>query len=528
MHQMQGEIICIGNKYVINGIKLTLKYDPIIHKLLPGDIVTYTINPSTSKIKITKLESRNPLKALGIVNGDRIVFPELPSIFFIPITEFGLNLTQGQVLVILINLSNYVLINSYNPLDTTRLHDWKIALDLYKPIDLLVPEPHTTTGSNTSPDSNPVYQDLTHLNTFNIDPTESKDFDDAISFDTSANKIYTHIVDAHFQIEPGSQIDRESLAKSFTLYLPEHIENILPPELANDGLSLVVSQPRKTVTIEYTLDPCTYEVVESKIYLGIIQIKTRYDYSTYDQAICGFAKKFISANSNKFTSLVTPSLGLSVDKTTGVVTSYSCDYSPPTPAHILVQTLMILTNQTISKSTGQMIPQRYHSISLGHIPTDNHTQSQPINSILSIKKFKRAMYSSINSGHYGLGLSTYTHFTSPIRRYFDVIVHRLLQGYTYTNLEQVLTYINMREAHIDRVVKLYNKIKILSVLESDLTKEWVGYIISTHPGKIILEDLLFEIECYPLVLTQPLYSQVKIKIESIDWIWLKPRFDLVN
>jgi len=536
MNQLtKGEIICIRNKYVINGVRHIIKYDPIIHTLLPGDIVTYTINPITSKIKITKLESRIPIKALGIVHGDKIIFPELPSIFFIQRTQFDQTLVynQAQALVIQINLSSYELVGTYNPLGSTRLDDWKIALDLYKPIDLLVPVPILS----TDPNQNPIYQDLTHLNTFNIDPPGSKDFDDAISFDTSANKIYTHIVDAHFQIEPGSQIDRDALAKTFTLYLSEHIENILPRELAEDGLSLIQSQPRKTVTVEYTLDPETFEVIDTKVYLAIIKIKTRYDYLSYDQLVSAtvavtefvFMDKFISANSNKFSSLATPSLNLSIDKSTSLVKSWVCDYShSPSPSHNLVQILMILTNQTISKLTDQIIPQRYHSFSLGsNLPIDKYTISQPINSVLSIKKFRKAIYSNTNSGHYGLGLSTYTHFTSPIRRYFDVIIHRLLQRCIYTNLDQVLEYINMREVHIDRVVKLYNKIKILSLFEIDLTKTWIGYIISMVPSKIILEDLLFEIDCYPLVLSQPLYSQVRIRVESIDWVWLKPRICLV-
>jgi ribonuclease R len=518
---MQGEIICIKNKYVINGVHHIIKYDPIIHTLLPGDIVTYTLNPITSKIKITKLDSRKSIKVLGIVNDSKVIFPELPSIFFI---QKPSDLVQGQVLIVQIDLSGSNIINVYDSLGSTRLNDWKIALDLYQPINSLIPD---ISLSNLKSNSN--YQDLTHLNTFNIDPTNSKDFDDAISFEESTNKIYVHIVDAHYQIEPGSQIDYEALAKSFTLYLPEHIENILPKELAEDKLSLVLNQPRKTVTVEYTLNPETFEVIDSKIYLSLIKIKTRFDYDTYDNSICEFAKKFISANSNKFNSLATPSLSLLIDKNTGLMEGYTCVNNNSTPSHSLVQILMILTNQIISKSTGHIIPQRYHSVSLdSSLEINSWTQSHSINCILSIKKFRRAMYSSINSGHHGLGLTTYTHFTSPIRRYFDVIVHRLLQNSIYSNLEEILTYINMREIHIDRVVKLYNKIKFLSWFESDLTKIWTGYVILTNPSKIILEDILFEIDCYPVLITQPLYSQVKIKITSIDWIWLKPSFVVVN
>jgi hypothetical protein len=480
---MQGEIICIKNKYVINGVHHTIKYNPIIHTLLPGDIVTYTLNPITSKIKITKLEARKPIKALGIVSQDKIVFPELPSIFFI---QKPSDLVQGQVLVVQIDLSGYFIINVYDPLGSTRINDWKIALDLYQPISSSIPD-----ISLSNLDLKPEYQDLTHLNTFNIDPTNSKDFDDAISFEESTNKI-------------------------------------LPKELAEDKFSLVLNQPRKTVTVEYTLDPQTFEIINSKIYLSLIKIKTRFDYDTYDNSICEFATKFISSNSNKFTSLNTPSLSLLIDKSTGMMEGYTCVNESSTPSHSLVQTLMILTNQTISKSTGHIIPQRYHSVSLdSSLEINSWTPSHSINCILSIKKFRRAMYSSINSGHHGLGLSTYTHFTSPIRRYFDVIVHRLLQNSIYSNLEEILTYINMREIHIDRVVKLYNKIKLLSWFESDLTKIWTGYVISTTPTKIILEEILFEIDCYPIIINQPLYSQVKIQITSIDWIWLKPSFVVV-
>jgi len=158
---MQGEIICIKNKYVINGVHYIIKYDPIIHTLLPGDIVAYTLNPITSKIKITKLESRKSIKALGIVNNSKVIFPELPSIFFI---QKPSNLVQGQVLVVQIDLSGSNILNVYDSLGSIRLNDWKIALDLYLPIKSSIPD-----ISLSIVDLKLEYQDLTHLNTFNID-----------------------------------------------------------------------------------------------------------------------------------------------------------------------------------------------------------------------------------------------------------------------------------------------------------------------------------------------------------------------
>jgi exoribonuclease R len=76
------------------------------------------------------------------------------------------------------------------------------------------------------------YQDLTHLETFNVDPTNSKDFDDAISVDSDRNIVYVHIVDAHEQIVPSSSLDINAALSAFTLYLQnDHIENILPKSI---------------------------------------------------------------------------------------------------------------------------------------------------------------------------------------------------------------------------------------------------------------------------------------------------------
>jgi len=79
---MQGQIILIGTKYVINGIKKIVKYNPIIHTFIPGDIVEYTINPLTDKINIIRLISRIPIKTMGFLDQNKnIICPELPDIF---------------------------------------------------------------------------------------------------------------------------------------------------------------------------------------------------------------------------------------------------------------------------------------------------------------------------------------------------------------------------------------------------------------------------------------------------------------
>jgi exoribonuclease R len=528
--EYQGEIICINGKYMINGIKKIVKYDPIIHTLLPNDIVKYSINPSTDKIKIIKLISRQPQTYLGIYLSSQIYFPQLPKIY-----NFILNTNTYepyQTLIVRIDLSGANILSKYEPLQKTRINDWRIALDLYKPQNIKLKPEYIDFNTN----SNAIeYIDLTHLDTFNVDPTESKDFDDAISIDVSNSKIYVHIVDAHSQIEPGSLIDINAFKNSFTLYLQEHIENILPKELAENDFSLIKDVCRKTVTIEFDINSETFEIKSHKIYKGIIKISNRYDYDQYDKILneqspqIDFIKGFINVHSKKFTSLETPSIYLNINKITGNMNGFECKNSN-TLSHHMISTLMILVNLTISTSgvlTNQEIPQRYHSKHYS-MNLEEFTGDKQIDSILSIKKFRKAFYSSTESGHHGLNLVTYTHFTSPIRRYFDVIVHRLLAGVQYNNLNEILCYINSREIYIDTIIKLYLKIKILSYFESSLDKIWNGYIISVNSiyNIIILQDILFEIE-YKSLNKLKLYSQVKIKIESIDWLELKPNIILL-
>ena len=90
-------------------------------------------------------------------------------------------------------------------------------------------------------------------------------------------------------------------------------------------------------------------------------------------------------------------------------------------------------------------------------------------------------------------------------------------------MEDILKYINQRESHIDKITRLYSKIKILGYLESNLEKIWIGYWI---PQGLILQDLLFEIKIYPVDQTK-LYSLTHIQIKSIDWIYLEPQIQII-
>jgi hypothetical protein len=542
----EGIIACIQNKYVILNDKRFISPTPILSTLLPNDTVSYIVNPQTNKIKIIKLIDRKSFITLGIINNfNNLVFPEFPSnIFSYKVNLLDQNIQTESILIVKIDINGVSILKKYEPLNITRLNDSKIILDMYKYNAELNNVDISFSNLSLSSLYTDPYQNLEHLETFNIDPSGSKDFDDAISIDHKSNKIYIHIVDAHEQILLNSDIDKEAFKKSFTLYLNEHIENILPKELAEDELSLIKDKVRKTITLEYIIDE-DMSIKSYKIYKSSIIIKNRYCYESYDKLIetdnenIQFIKKFV--DKHKIKTIETIKNNIILDKDGKIINFVKENMH--TFSHKIVETLMILANLTISKHLinddlkHHPIPQRYHARCKASDvinESEKFTGNKEIDLILTIKKYRKALYSENNSGHFGLGLSTYTHFTSPIRRYFDVIIHRLLGGIKFNNLDEILDKINDQEQHVDKLCKLYTNIKILDYFDRNKDKIWIGWIIkiikSFDTGKqlvsIMFEDILYEITTL-ISNNFKLNSKVNIKINQINWIELKPDISII-
>jgi exoribonuclease R len=519
---LQGTIANINNNYVILNDKRFIEQKDIVNKLLPGDIVDYEIS-KTNTISILQINSRTPQIVLGIVknvdlNEKRVelFYPGFPKKFS-PTVDFFDDYKIGNVILLQVNRNHSQIIQKYDSIQD-RSNDKNIILQLYKlnaNISNLYPNYKNTTNKSMFTDE---YQDLSHLDTFNVDPINSKDFDDAISLDENKNTIYIHIVDAHEQIIPSSSIDTNAFLSSFTLYLPEHIENILPKEYAEFNLSLIKNEIRKTITFEYLIDPITQNIVSYKIYKSNIVIKNRYNYDEFNQIIHKYPKLTLFYEKWKRTTLNIPHLKMNIHPKTGKLIDYQLETNNDI-AHKIIETLMILTNITISKHVPNIIPQRYHCKVKSEFILENYFDNEIINAIFSIKQYRPAIYDASQEGHFGLGVTSYTHFTSPIRRYFDVIIHRLLYGVEYENLDVILQHINKREVYIEKIVKLYEQLKILSFLETQLTKIWKGYVVkkSSSGYIILLEDLLYEIFIFDNNYNLSEKDMVKVKINSIKW-----------
>jgi len=274
----------------------------------------------------------------------------------------------------------------------------------------------------------------------------------------------------------------------------------LPRERAEHDLSLIVGEQRKVITIEWTLDE-TFGIVSTRVVRSIISVKTRYQYSTFPShfaLLVGFTKRY------QRTSFAIPSV--CYERDTVVRENHSL-------AHKIIETAMVMANLAVTQYTGTAIPQRYHARSVVVEPVD--TGIPILDAVLTVRKMRTACYESSLAGHHGLDLQTYTHFTSPIRRYFDVIIHRLLSGVEYENLEEVLAHINERERVVESIGALSRWLKMARMIDAE-PRRWRGYVIRTigKGGMVLLEDFLEEL--YVAVLPVELYCVVDIAI-TVVW-----------
>ncbi|VVU95697.1 RNB domain [seawater metagenome] len=326
--------------------------------------------------------------------------------------------------------------------------------------------------------------DLTNLNVFTIDPTSSKDFDDAISVRKEQDKyiLGIHIADVSYFIKPKSQLDMLARQKMNSTYLNGLTIHMLPSKLSNDICSLVPGQKRKTVSleIEYNL---AGELINYKIQRTHIISKKRY---TYDQVRKQIDNNNMDSNISLLYNLINilypnittaynlPCVHISLND---LKKATSIELEPYDMAHIMIEKCMIIANEIISNHLNKknmIFPYRTHPApSLEKLEkyrqSLNHSNNKMYQEISKIKSYSNAYYAIENDGHYGLDITKYCHFTSPIRRYIDIVIHRiLLNEYTYTTeeLKEICKLSNEKE-----VASFKAESELIEINKKELIKE---------------------------------------------------------
>jgi ribonuclease R len=327
-------------------------------------------------------------------------------------------------------------------------------------------------------------RDLTGLPTFTVDPATARDFDDAVSARREGDglRLWIHIADVAAHVKPRSPLDLEARRRSNSTYAPGAVEPMLPRALSEEACSLAPGVERLAVTVEIELGPDGRPRTTS-FYRSRIRSAARLSYDELDLVFAGraIAPGGISeplAIARKAAEVLGERRGMTSLDVDSAEPEFRFDSDgnvagarsvPQTEAHRLIERLMILTNEqvaqllerkrvpTVYRVHAQPDPSRVErmieQLSALGVPTPPLGQGlapsqagevaaeasrlvveeaarrghgREAYTSLVLRSLMQAQYSDRNSGHAGLGSAAYCHFTSPIRRYPDLIVHRAL------------------------------------------------------------------------------------------------------
>jgi exoribonuclease R len=316
------------------------------------------------------------------------------------------------------------------------------------------------------------HTDLTHLDTFTVDPASSVDLDDAISIDVAARRLYVHIVDIHTAVPIGSYVEEHMYRHGSTLYLAEQTQHLLPGHFVS-RVSLDRGVRRFTVTVEMRIgDDGGVEAYD--IYSSTIVVKHRYNYDEFEGLKTTPTYSWLKEFADKHRAslpLNIPGLELKVGAD-GILESIRQN-AVDDDAHRMIACAMIAANFSVAAhlhARGVLLPNRFHEAPAGLFAEDVEavTGHPVVDSYLAVKKWRPARYDLEHGGHFGLGLREYVHFTSPMRRYPDVLIHRILAGVRYDagRLGEMVDAINRRAGAVRQIQKYYTGIKIARHLTS--------------------------------------------------------------
>ena len=378
-------------------------------------------------------------------------------------------------------------------------------------------------------------KDYREVLTFTIDPVDAKDFDDAISYQKLANghlEIGVHIADVSHFVQPNTAVDKEAYERATSVYLPDRVYPMLPERISNELCSLRPKEDKLTFSACFEVD-AQGKIVGTWFGKTIIHSDRRFTYEQVQEIIdtkigdhsneilwlLDWTQKLRKARfDNGAINFSSQEVRFTLDekgKPTGITIKESKE------SHQLIEELMLKANQLIAQKMGQVkikkepipFPYRVHDqpneeklapfidFAKKHgypfdISTPTHiahsfnnlmlaSKGKPEQHVLEqlgIRTMAKAIYTSNNIGHYGLGFEHYCHFTSPIRRYPDILVHRIVQSVLLehpmndTDLEQKCVHCSERERAAMESERAANKYKQVEFMRDYLGQSFEGII----------------------------------------------------
>jgi len=391
--------------------------------------------------------------------------------------------------------------------------------------------------------------DLRETVCFTIDPEGARDHDDALSIrqlDSGLLEVGIHIADVTHFVAENDPIDIEARHRSTSVYLVDHVIPMLPERLSHDLCSLVPNKDRFAVTVNATIDS-RGEVHNVSFCESVIRSRRRLTYAEAEEVIRGKADPL--AREIHLLNLLAQTLRVRREQDGSIDLDLSAplirvdDDGVPvsiTPAqrrdaNRMVEECMLLANRLVAEYlvAHPSVPGLYRThpvpresdmesliATLGELGiryTSGRGISEDYRSILAIvqnfefrdlveslasRALSKAVYSTTNDGHFGLAMDAYTHFTSPIRRYPDVLVHRLLKraigqrsrggsrgrpSQLDTFLSRAAEHANERERMAAQAEREYTRMKALEFLTTKIGKRYAGVVTGVASIGVFVE-----------------------------------------
>ena len=449
--------------------------------------------------------------------------------------------------------------------------DEKISLAIYNKKDEFSPacqDEARAWGDAVDPSMYKERVDLQHLPFCTIDPDDAKDFDDAIYYDTSKNELYVAIADVSEYVSAFSATDKEAKNRCFSIYFPHKSVPMLPRTLSENICSLRPDEPRLAFTFKISLND-DLSVKKEELFSAIIKSKKRFTYNEVDKILenksgCEqgildwllplhkITQRLKQIRLKKGFDFRSKELKMSLNDD-GLIAS--THFESETPSHALIEDCMLLANKAAAKMISKGVFRNHAPADIKKInfllddlaalgieaqyESDLAAMIAKIQSKanelgiredadkLIIKAQKRAEYSHTSSGHFGLGFETYTHFTSPIRRYSDLTLHRLLKAqlakddklynYLLEGIEATCEELNIKEREADKVAFDFMDRKFARWAEQNIGKDFICYISEiSEPLIARLDDELKGARIILPNFTCPLLTRVRVRIISSD------------
>ena len=357
-----------------------------------------------------------------------------------------------------------------------------------------VVETEATEAAAIAREVGPARRDLTELPTFTVDPVTARDFDDAVSAERHGDgiRLWIHIADVAAHVRPGSALEEEAFARATSTYVPGTVEPMLPHELSSGACSLVPGVERLAVTAEIDLNG-NGEPQRTSFYRSRIRSDVRLAYEELDElfankarapepvgeplALAREAAAALRARRKGALEVSSSEPEFEFSDSGDVIGAHGVEQ---TESHGLIEQLMVLTNERVADHLErrkastlyrvheqpdpakiEFLVQKLHALEIPSPPLPEKISPQQAGEFASeaskliareaerrghgsyaysglvLRSLKQAYYSDKNLGHAGLGSPAYTHFTSPIRRFPDLIAHRALLASISAGEEEV-------------------------------------------------------------------------------------------